>query len=91
MRILLKICGFRLQFAESAHNLWILLFCGFRLQLPILQQLNTYTIICLWFPQTGLDSTHYGAILGNTVFKLFVRGIRNSREKIAMLRIPRQI
>ena len=51
-----------------------------------------------------LDSTHFvaystnllifGAILNNTVFQLFVRGIQNSREdqrKIAMMRIPRQI
>ena len=41
MRILLTICGFGLQFAESAYNLrFPLTICGFHLQLRFLRQLK---------------------------------------------------
>ena len=47
MRIPLTICGFHLQFADSADS------CGF---CNSSTQLYTCLIICLWIPQTVLDS-----------------------------------
>ena len=83
MRILLTICGFRLQFADSTYS------CGFRDSLTLLK---TYIIICSWILQTG-SQFHtlccgfrkvacFEAILSNTVFKLFIREIQNSREDL---------
>ena len=81
--------------------------CGFHLQKRIPRQLKfTKTDILLFvhgFHKLVPDSTHFvadseklpvfGAILSNTMFYLFVRGIQNSREdqrKIAILLIPGQ-
>ena len=89
-------CGFHLQFLNSTYS------CGFRDGSSLLR---TYFNICSWIPQNGSKFRTFflrilskllifGAILSNTVFKVFVRGMQNSREdqsKIAKLRIPRQI
>ena len=59
-----SLCGFRLQFANSAYNLWNpLTICGIRSQFAestysygfrdSINLLNTYTIICSWVPQYG--------------------------------------
>ena len=76
-----KLGGFRFQFVDSAYS------CGFPDNSCLLK---TYTIICSWFYKLVLDSAHFvadsaklpvfGAIFSNTVIKLFVRGIQNSRE-----------
>ena len=81
MRIPLTVCGFHLQCADSAHS------CGFRNSSI---QLYTCLIICLWIPQTVLDSKNtvadfanlsvFGSVLSGTVFQVFVCGIQNSKE-----------
>ena len=88
-----NLCGFCLQFADSTYS------CGFRDSLILL---NTYNIVCSWFPKTGSGlNTFCGgfrkvACLRSDfeqyrVFLLFDRGIQNSREeqrKKVMLRNP---
>ena len=95
MRISLKISGFRLQFADSTNN------CGLRDSLSLL---HIVLLFVLGFHKLVPDFTHFvadsaklpvlGAILKNTVFQLFFRGIQDNKEddrEIATLRIPQQI
>ena len=95
MRIPLKISGFRLQFADSTNN------CGLRDSLSLL---HIVLLFVLGFHKLVPDFTHFvadsaklpvfGAILNNTVFQIFVRGIQDNRDdhrEIVTLRIPRQI
>ena len=94
MRIPFTICGFRLQFTESAYNLRIsLTSCGFHLQLWILRQLKFTKHIYYYLlvvPRTVTISANFvadsanlpvfGGILSITVFKLFVRGIQSCKK-----------
>ena len=68
LRIPLTVCGFHLQFADSAYS------CGFR---NSSFQLYTCLFICLWIPEIVLDSANtvadsaispiFGAILNMSV------------------------